>query len=105
MSAVAKWTAQAKVEHGRQGTCGRICNACGRRLDEHERASRKVLVPRHRGRGRLALVKQNVYGCRVRLIQQSPITGAVSVPESAQRSKLLDTRYVHESRFSQGGLA
>lgn len=79
---------------------GRLCSACGRPLAEHEEGPKRLVVqPGLRGRGRLPIRRQRTYGCRVRLIQQSPISGIVSVPASGQRLAILNTRYVHESRF------
>lgn len=97
------WSAKTSADAKREGTCGRICNACGRRLDEHERGPRVMVIGRSRGRARFPAVKVTPYGCRVRLIQQSPVTGGVSVPATGQRSKPLNTRYVHESRLQPGG--
>ena len=81
---------------------GRLCSACGRRLnpDEHEVAEKRVLVPARRGRGRLGVQRVRVYGCRVRLAATNPATGRVFVPATGQRIKELDIGYRHESRFT-----
>jgi len=82
----------------------RYCRRCGRPLDgEHHTEGRKALVPTRRGRGRVQYRLQRTFDCRLRLIQRSPVSGEVSVPERPQRLKALQTAYVHEDRFKPGG--
>lgn len=94
----------------------RICNRCGRKLtpEEHDvlrypddykdKAKRgtiqKVTVGMRRGRGRLGFQKVRLYGCRVRLIATSPVTGKTLAPAHPQRLAAAGyARYVHVSSF------
>ncbi len=89
----------------------RICHRCNRPLDgehhdilRHEdgpnkgKPIRRTMIVR-RGRGRVGVQKVTVYGCKVRLVATSPVTGKTLVPSHPQRISELDTRYVHEDRF------
>lgn len=97
----------------------RICKSCNRPLDaEHhdllrypddhpDKAGEVVKVPMvvRRGRGRLGIQMIRRYGCRVRLIATSPVTGKTLVPTHPQRLLAAGgARYVHESRFKNGDL-
>lgn len=89
----------------------RICRQCGRPLDEenhdilkyegrekrgkdgemkyvpHKREGehRRVAVPMRRGRGRVGIGQVRRYGCRVRLVARSPVTGKTLVATHPQR--------------------
>lgn len=88
----------------------RFCSACGRPLDpQHHDEGPKRLVVRERG---WAPPKyERSWGCRVRLIGQELTYNLetkewepdkVFVPETAQRAKKNNVRFVHESRFGPG---
>lgn len=93
----------------------RICTTCGRPLDPehhdllrypegHKREGEVVrrVVLRSRGRGRLGITRERVYGCRVRLVAHSPTTGKRLVPSSPQRAKASGlAAYVHEDRLRE----
>jgi hypothetical protein len=94
----------------------RICTRCNRELNEQEHdvlrypddykdeAKRgkvmKVPMVTNRGRGRIGIQMIRRYGCRVKLIATSPVTGKTLVPSHPQRLLAAGgARYVHESRF------
>lgn len=84
----------------------RVCGACGDPLDaEHHdiepTARRLVMVPGRNG-PRLEVRRARQYGCRVRLIATSPF-GKTFVPNTGQRIKRIDNRYVHTRRLEEGG--
>lgn len=93
----------------------RFCTSCGRPLTEehhdlarypekHKHAGEPVrqVVLRSRGRGRLGVTKQRVWGCRVRLVAHSPTTGRRLVPSSAQRAEVSGlAAYVHEDNLRE----
>lgn len=92
----------------------RICNRCGRPLDEehhdvlryegeerrgkdgqmhyrpHEREGEACRIPMimRRGRGRVGIQQVRRYGCRVRLVATSPITGKHLNATRPQRLKV-----------------
>lgn len=81
------------------------CRACGLPLDEdHHDVVRVGPLETFPFRGfkngqrqRLTYVRRprkRVYGCRVRLVATSPISGKTLTPGSPQRIKEVDTRYV-----------
>lgn len=79
---------------------GRICRACGRRLnaDEHDIGEPRTILVR-RGRGRVGMQRARTYACRVRLAATSPSTGKTFVPPTADRFEPTLASYRHESRF------
>lgn len=87
----------------------RICTRCNRPLDPEHHVegppSLQILAdPRARGTRRLAR-RLKTWGCKMRLITTSPVTGKVLAANSGQRLNAAgDTRYVHEARF-KGDLA
>lgn len=71
---------------------------------KHKRAGEPVrrVVLRSRGRGRLGINKERVYGCRVRLVAHSPTTGKRLVPSNPQRDAASGmAAYVHEDRLRE----
>jgi hypothetical protein len=84
----------------------RYCRACGEPLNEDghtvTRGRRLVVVP-GRSRPSLAVRPGKSYACKVRLIAESPGTGKVFVPNTGDRMKRINNRFVAERRLAEGG--
>jgi hypothetical protein len=77
---------------------GRICDACGRRLNEEEhRVDGKLVAQTVSG-----LRTVRLWGCKVRLVGRTA-AGNIFTPHTADRDAELDIRYVHEDRLKPGG--
>lgn len=79
----------------------RYCRSCGRPLTDEFHDTGRAAGPMvdgltASGRPRVAERKHRVYGCRVKLVATSPVSGRTLRPNSPQRIKELDTRYVPE---------
>lgn len=96
----------------------RICHRCNRPLDaehhdvdrypdDHKDAAlrgqpRKRIILASRGRGRFGIRKVMVYGCRVRLVADSPTTGRRLAPASPQRERHTGlARYTYVDRLRE----
>jgi hypothetical protein len=87
----------------------RICTRCNRELENEE--FHEIVEPiqslpdivgwfkGHPVRKAEPNRGRRFYGCKVKLIATSPISGDVLLPNSPQRTIETDTKYVHASRF------
>ena len=101
----------------------RICTACGRPLDEDNHDVLRYtkeddeagIIPKGKMIGSVVRVKvagrklsatqhARVWGCRVRLVADSPVSGKTIFPEyPGRRMKEINNRFVHAARVKPGG--